>query len=40
MEIIYRPMKESDIQQMYEGFLAQGWGDRRAVLEKYYKEQQ
>ena len=39
MEVIYRPMIESDIEQMDAGFIAQGWGSRRAVLEKYYREQ-
>ncbi len=40
MKIEYRQMLESDIAQMDEGFIAQGWGSRRAVLEKYYREQQ
>lgn len=40
MNVIYRPMIPSDIAQMDEGFIRQGWGSRREVLEKYYAEQQ
>ena len=33
-------MKASDIKQMDEGFVSQGWGSRIEVLEKYLREQE
>ncbi len=39
MNIVYRPMIPSDIDEMDAGFVAQGWGSRRNVLEKYLTEQ-
>lgn len=40
MQIQYRPMVESDITQMNDGFVAQGWGDRTNILQKYLREQE
>ncbi len=39
MNVIYRPMIERDIDDIDAGFIAQGWGSRKSILERYLTEQ-